>query len=378
MRKRAAALVLCLLLMLQITAPSVRAEQSVYFVAVGSNVLPLTDATMPFWSGGYLYISSSIFTGVVWSAVGISHVPANARQPLILYSGEDRSLIFNLDKPYAEDPQGNTYYPGAVVRNGNVFVPASVVARYFGLQYSLIPNVEHGYLVWLRQPGYGLSDEEFATAATYPMASSYAQYLKSKESAQQTTPTPSVPEQDEEETPAVNGKNVYLCLKAGENTAQLLDVLDSAGEKASFFCSLEFLWTQGDLLRRMSASGHTVGILVDGEDSRSVTQQLHEGNEALWRAACTKTRLAYLENGDSADLQAAQEDGFRCIYPDLDRGSYSLSGTAQAEALLERITARRGSVMVWLGENVSAGGLNAFLDLAQEAEDRCLAVTETT
>ena len=169
-----------------------------------------------------------------------------------------------------------------------------------------------------------------------------------------------------------------MCLKAGENTAQLLDVLDSAGEKASFFCSLEFLWTQGDLLRRMSASGHTVGILVDGEDSRSVTQQLHEGNEALWRAACTKTRLAYLENGDSADLQAAQEDGFRCIYPDLDRGSYSLSGTAQAEALLERITARRGSVMVWLGENVSAGGLNAFLDLAQEAEDRCLAVTETT
>ena len=91
MRKRAAALVLCLLLMLQITAPSVRAEQSVYFVAVGSNVLPLTDATMPFWSGGYLYISSSIFTGVVWSAVGISHVPANARQPLILYSGKKAS-----------------------------------------------------------------------------------------------------------------------------------------------------------------------------------------------------------------------------------------------------------------------------------------------
>lgn len=378
MKKRAVTLVLCLLMMLQIAAPPARAEQSVYFVAVGSHVLPLTDATMPFWSGGYLYISSSIFTGVVWSAVGISHVPANARQPLILYSGEDRSLIFHLDKPYAEDPQGNTYYPGAVVRNGNVFVPASVVASYFGLQYSLIPNVEHGYLVWLRQPGYGLSDEEFAAAATYPMASSYAQYLKSKESAQQTTPTPTVPEEDEEETPAVNGKNVYLCLEAGENTAQLLDVLDSAGEKASFFCSLEFLWTQGDLLRRMSASGHTVGILVDGEDSRSVTQQLHEGNEALWRATCTKTRLAYLENGDSTDLQAATEDGFRCIYPDLDRGSYSLTSTAQAEALLDRITARRGSVTVWLGEDVSAGGLRSFLSQAREAEDQCLPVTETT
>ena len=302
MRKRAAALVLCLLLMLQITAPSVRAEQSVYFVAVGSNVLPLTDATMPFWSGGYLYISSSIFTGVVWSAVGISHVPANARQPLILYSGEDRSLIFNLDKPYAEDPQGNTYYPGAVVRNGNVFVPASVVASYFGLQYSLIPNVEHGYLVWLRQPGYGLSDEEFATAATYPMASSYAQYLKSKESAQQTTPTPSVPEQDEEETPAVNGKNVYLCLKAGENTAQLLDVLDSAGEKASFFCSLEFLWTQGDLLRRTEIPNDTskrltfdklvidldsYELIVDGKKVDTPPKEL----ELLYHLASTPNRV---------------------------------------------------------------------------------------
>ena len=77
-------------------------------------------------------------------------------------------------------------------------------------------------------------------------------------------------------------------------------------------------------------------------------------------------------------MQAAQEDGFRCIYPDLDRASYSLSGTAQAEALLERIAARRGSVMVWLGESVSAGGLSAFLELAQEAEDQCLPVTETT
>ena len=34
--------------------------------------------------------------------------------------------------------------------------------------------------------------------------------------------------------------------------------------------------------------------------------------------------------------------------------------------------------MVWLGESVNAGGLSAFLELAQEAEDQCLPVTETT
>lgn len=378
MKKRAAGLILCLLLMLQITAPPVQAAQSVYFVAVGSNVLPLTDATMPFWSSGYLYISSSIFTGVVWNSVGISHVPANARQPLILYSGEDRSLIFDLDEPYAEDPQGNTYYPGAVVRNGNVFVPASIVASYFGLQYSLIPNVEHGYLVWLRQPGYGLSDEEFAAAATYPMASAYAQYLKSKEPAQQTPSGPSASEQPEENPTAADGKTVYLCLEAGDETAQLLDALDGTGETVSFFCPLDFLWTQGDLLRRMSASGHTVGILVDGEGTRTTTEQLLEGNEALWKATCTKTRLAYIRNGDSADLQAAEEAGFRCVYPDLDRAAYSLTSTAQGDALLDQISSRRGNVTVWLGETVSAAGLGAFLRLAQAAQDRCLPVTETS
>lgn len=40
MKKRAAALILCLMMMLQIAAPSVQAEQSVYFVAVGAMFCP--------------------------------------------------------------------------------------------------------------------------------------------------------------------------------------------------------------------------------------------------------------------------------------------------------------------------------------------------
>ena len=54
MKKRGAALLFCLLLVLQLAVP-VRAAGSVYFVAAEASVLPLTDATMPFWSGGYLY-----------------------------------------------------------------------------------------------------------------------------------------------------------------------------------------------------------------------------------------------------------------------------------------------------------------------------------
>ncbi len=51
MKRRAAALLLGLLLVLQLALPPVRAEERVYFTAVGGYVLPLSDNTMPFWSG---------------------------------------------------------------------------------------------------------------------------------------------------------------------------------------------------------------------------------------------------------------------------------------------------------------------------------------
>lgn len=375
MRGKIAALTLCVLLVIQMALPPVRAAESVYFVAAGSNVLPLSDETMPFWSGGYLYVSSTIFTGTVWKELGIAHVPANARQPLILYSGDDRSLMFDPDEPFARDPVGNTYYPGAVWRGGKLFVPASLVTSYFGLQYSVIPNVEYGYLVWLRQPGYGLSDKDFADAATYPMAYSYAQYVKAKEQAGQ---QPAVELPLQEEKPASRGSRVYLCLRGGDTTAELLDVLEKAHAQAAFFCSLEFLATQGDLLRRLAAAGQTVGILVDAEDGRrTVEEQLEQGNLALHQATCQKTRLAYVEGGDAASVQAAEAAGFRCLYPDLDRSGYSLRGAANAEGLLQRVSERKGSVTVWLDETASAGGLWVFLSKSQEAGNRLLALTET-
>ncbi len=75
MKRRAAALLFCLLLVFQLSLPPARAAERVYFTAVGSYVLPLSDNTMPFWSGGYVYIPSSIFTGAAREALGISQRP---------------------------------------------------------------------------------------------------------------------------------------------------------------------------------------------------------------------------------------------------------------------------------------------------------------
>ena len=72
MKRRAAALLCALVLVCQMGLWPARAAEEVCFIAVNSEVLSLSDATMPFWSGGYLYIPASIFTGTVRKELGIN------------------------------------------------------------------------------------------------------------------------------------------------------------------------------------------------------------------------------------------------------------------------------------------------------------------
>ena len=84
MKRRAAALLLCLLLAFQLSLSPARAADRVYFTAAGSYILPLSDNTMPFWSGGYVYIASSIFTGRGREALGVSQVFNSDHDRLVL------------------------------------------------------------------------------------------------------------------------------------------------------------------------------------------------------------------------------------------------------------------------------------------------------
>ena len=140
---------------------------------------------------------------------------------------------------------------------------------------------------------------------------------------------------------------------------------------------MEFLRDHGDLLRRMTATGQTIGLVADaGKTDQSVAEQLEEGNRLLELATCGKTRFAYIRNGSDADKQSAEEAGFHCLEPDLDRSGFELRSTGQASALLQKISSQKGDVTVWLGDHVSATGIRAFLLAARNAEDNCLALTE--
>ena len=365
MKKRWAAGLLCLLLLFQLGAP-VRAAGSVYFVAAEESVLPLTDATMPFWSGGYLYVAASAFTNL-----GISVINNTAKGMTVLEK-DRRALLFEWKKGSAQDSSGSIYTPGTIQSGGVTFVPASMVASFFGLQYS-VTEVANGHLVWLRSPDFGMSAREFANAATYNMEDRYNTYTAAK--SPQTT-EPETPEPETPEAPTV-GARIHLCIEATQTAGNLLDALDRAKGWATFYCTPDYLEANGALLRRMIASGHTVGILADGSAGESPEEQLLRGNDALYRATFTKTRLVYLRNPEEGAVQTLEQAGWRCLSPSLDRSGYRLEGSSNAASLLNRITARRGDVSVWLGTAVSSAGLREFVTSAQKEGHYCRALTET-
>ena len=373
MRRKLAALVLCLLAVFQLAAPSTRAAGDVYFTAVNKNVLSLSDATMPFWSGGYLYVPSTIFTGV-GRDLGVSCYPNIAKQTVLLYVDDTiySSLVFDLNKDYAIDNEGNLYFQPPIQRGGVIFLPISLIARCFGLLYSTV-EVDRGYLVWVRNTDMDLEERYFADAAKSRMDYEYSQYLRSQGgSSGAGDGTAGLPA-------PVTGRRLYLCMEASTpaGTDSLLDTLDRYDAQAAFYCTAGFLEEAGDLLRRMSAAGQAIGLIADAADDRPVTEQLEAGNRLLSQAASVKTRLAWIRNATAEAVAEAEAAGFCCLTPDLDRSAYPLSSTGAADTLFQRVTSRSGAVTVWLGDGANAAGLGSFLSAAEAADDRCLAMTET-
>ena len=272
MKKRWAMGLLCCLLLCQLAFPA-KAAGSVYFVAAEESVLPVTDATMPFWSGGYLYVPSTIFTGV-GRDLGVSYYPNIARQTVLLYVDKTvySSLVFDLNKDYAIDNEGNLYFQKPIQRGGVIFLPISLIARCFGLLYSTV-EVDRGYLVWVRNPDMDMEERYFADAAKSRMDYEYNQYLRNQSAEEDIAP-------EETEPSTVTGQRIYLCVEAAdpERVKSLLDILDRYDAHAAFYCTEAFLREGGDLLRRMTATGQAIGLAVDAAADRPVTEQLETGN----------------------------------------------------------------------------------------------------
>ena len=127
MKRKIKALVCAVLMVLTLASPQMGATAqaaTVYYTAMNDSLLELSDETMPFWYGSYLYLPAS---SVASTGMGVSYVYNTAKQTVVLYSNS-ATIIFDLAANTAMDQDGKYYGQTCVRRNGRPFVPASTVA----------------------------------------------------------------------------------------------------------------------------------------------------------------------------------------------------------------------------------------------------------
>lgn len=360
-RRRLLAWLLALALVVGLTPYEGRAAlQGVYFTAANEQLLELSSATMPFWSGDTLYVSSSMFDG---TDLGVSYVRNNKMGLAMLYTSRT-DLRFSLTDQTVSDKQGNRYTGQAIERGGVVFFPLNLVCTFFGLTWSY-NTTNTAPLIRVRSSSAILDDRTFIDAAGDSMASRYAAYEKWVEAN-----TPATPAVDEPAAPpvhAADGQRVYLIIES-RSSADTLAAIELLGDsQATFLLPVEQM-TDGDLLRALTAAGHEIALLPAAQTAEELAAEVALGRERAWQAACIWLQLVWCE-ADSPLSQELESIGCSAVTAMLDRSEGGLRNAARATSLLNVIGRYRRDVSVLLGADSGClGGLSVLLRELLEAQ----------
>ena len=396
-KHRISSFLIAAVLFLGLAWPIPASAANLYFTAINNSVAPLSSNTMPFWSGGAIYVPYSIFDANL-NGINVSlglYTSYNRSNNTITLFNLRQMLVFDLSKGTCWDEMtGTTYSARAVMRGGTAFLPLNMVSSFFRLSYSYnqLPYISQGYLVRIKSADAVSDDASFIDAAQTVINNRLRDYTQSLSPADTTNPSvkpgtnpgpgtspgttpgttpgtgtgtnpgttpgtnpgttspttpPAAPEEpDETETVA------YLALRceSAEGLAAAMNALDAAGRSAVFFLTPRLLEEEGDLVRRALGTGHSVGILADSGEP--VEELLARGTAALETAAHTRTTLACVPAGQRAALKEA---GWVC-WTETARlqPSDSVSPSSFASSTIRRLKNRQGPVYLTLEGGDSA------------------------
>ena len=307
----AGAAALCLCLSMLFTLPARAAE--VTFTAVNDTVLRLTDESMPIWSDGVLYTPYTTFdaayNGVNWDIECIYTKGGN--MVTVMDLDRRKFLEFNLREGTCCDGlSGESFLHGAVIRNGQPYLPVRIVCDFFDLSFSY-QEIEQGSLLRIKNEDVVLNDRIFVEAAVNALELRLQAYNQSQNpgSSQEpgtSTTIPSVPEPEDEQSVAT-----YLAVRC-EREAQIpsiLSVLEEHDVHVLFFVTPEIARQRGDLIVWMLGAGHSVGLLAEGESLEQTRKLLAEGSLALEQQAFVRTTVASVPTEYRETLEA---EGWVC------------------------------------------------------------------
>ncbi len=249
--KLTAAMLAILLLVATVLPPNTASADAtgICFVAINDNFLELS--TMPSFVGGSVYLPASVFKNF-----GITYNYFESDNTALLYN-TSKQVFFNLNTGESYDSY-DTYFPAsATVSGGQVCFPAYWTCSYFGLSFSYIQGKGYGDVARVKNGTEILADDMFLSAASYFMRDKYSEYLNSINGAQD----PAVPEND-----INDAQRVYLAVLGLPDEKQL-NTLQKAGGHGCFFLTEDEILSNPDLVRRISGSGHNIGLYCEAVSS---------------------------------------------------------------------------------------------------------------
>ena len=328
--RRLLALICALALCLGLSGP-VSAAGDLYFSVVNDSMITLSDSTMPVWSGGVLYVPHSVFDGTNSTGIGFGlNFSYNRDTGIASLFTTQQILTFDLNRGISYDYISGTPLKGrAILRNGRPYLPVGQVCSFFGLSYSVIA-IPEGHIVRVKNSAVSLSDAAFVDAASNPTSSGTDAPLQ-------------------EEPEDTGNTLVYLGFRCDDTQglAQVLDALDANNKTGVFFFPADGLEREDDLLYRILGSGHSVGLLAEGETAAATRRLLEKGSRTLERIGHVRTTLALVPDGQRSALQ---EEGWVCWNETVNAvpaGSQT-SASTHANAVIRKIGSQRNSAYLTL------------------------------
>lgn len=301
-------------LCLGLLAAPARAE-TICFVALNDNIPPISGDTIPIWSGGVLYVPYTIFDRTLVNNVDLGVYVSRSSTSVTLWNMR-QILVFDLVTGACwDDISGEVFdYARAIVRNGRPYVPLQMVCDFFGLSCSYI-NLPQGDMVRIKSSDVGLNDAEFVDAAGDLINRRLREYSQSLTP----DPTPAVPSDppqtnlgdDPEEETFTGSVSTYLAFacESGAGIGEILDTLDGRDVYALFLLTPQVIAEEGDLVRRILGTGHSLGILAQGTGLEQTRALLEEGNQLLEALVRTRTTVACVPEGQQTALE---REGWIC------------------------------------------------------------------
>ncbi len=282
MKKRVLCVALAAILLLAIPSIAAADSSGVCFTAVGDRLLDLSS--MPSFVGGAAYLPSRVF-----SSFGVYYNYFDSDATALLYNGS-KQIFFGLNDGSCYDSEGTTYQASAVLRNGQVYVPAAWVCQYFGLSYSYISGSGNGDIVRIKNGSEVLTDSKFIDAATSLMKMYYTEYYGMIDPA---TPSPSPTLPSENDDNHHSSAHIFLTF-IGVPDSKLLDELDRFAYQASFFVTAQEAEENADTLRRIYGSGHNIGIFCESsvQDCEKAAVAIYNACQTLPTMLSSDTALA--------------------------------------------------------------------------------------